>query len=61
MTPHNAQSSVIELILPSCPATAADVFELIHLLIEANHELTGHELWLLAHEIVYPRRYVAVV
>lgn len=41
------------MILDTNAPTAADVFAVFHFIIEANHDLTAHEVWILAHQIVY--------
>ena len=33
---------------------ALEVFEVFHYLIEADRDIAGHELWMLAHLIVFP-------
>lgn len=37
------------------PPTVLDVFEVLHLIIQANPDLTPHEVWVLAHIIVFRR------
>lgn len=56
MTPHqlHAPFIVVEAISLTSSVTVEDVFAIFHYLIQADHELTGHELWMLAHEIAYP-------